>query len=112
MNIDANTYCTIQRYLKLTQKQAGELLTTAAWLRKVISHPEYKYDAIITQRINYDLLRKHSIVSNDMLDPELYRQCVSSKTMDTTPATVAEAEKFSTATMTLTMTMWKYLSLS
>lgn len=44
MNGDADTYCTIQRYLKFIQRRAsGELLTTAAWLRKeVTTHPEYK----------------------------------------------------------------------
>lgn len=44
MNVDADTHCTVQRYLKLIQRRAsGELLTTAAWLRKqVTSHPEYK----------------------------------------------------------------------
>lgn len=99
MNVDADTHCTIQRYLKLIQKRAsGELLTTAAWLRKeVTSHPEYKHDAVITQRINYDLLRKiQSIVSNDISCPELLGQCVSSKTTDTIPAAVAKAEKCST----------------
>ncbi|XP_018361775.1 PREDICTED: glutamate--cysteine ligase catalytic subunit isoform X2 [Trachymyrmex cornetzi] len=98
MNVDADTHCTIQRYLKLIQKRAsGELLTTAAWLRKeVTSHPEYKHDAVITQRINYDLLRKiHGIVSNDISCPELLGQCVSSKTTDTIPAAVAKAEKCS-----------------
>ncbi|XP_072765460.1 glutamate--cysteine ligase isoform X2 [Anoplolepis gracilipes] len=99
MDVDADTHCTIQRYLKLIQKRAsGELLTTAAWLRKeVTSHPEYKHDAIITQRINYDLLKKiHNIVSNDMSCPELLGQCISSKTTDTIPAAVAKAEKCST----------------
>ncbi|KAG5344027.1 GSH1 ligase, partial [Acromyrmex charruanus] len=98
MNVDADTHCTIQRYLKLIQKRAsGELLTTAAWLRKEVTlHPEYKHDAVITQRINYDLLRKiHSIVSNDISCPELLGQCVSSKTTDTIPAAVAKAEKCS-----------------
>lgn len=44
MNVDADTHCTIQRYLKLIQRRAsGEVLTTAGWLRKeVASHPEYK----------------------------------------------------------------------
>ncbi|XP_047371135.1 glutamate--cysteine ligase isoform X2 [Vespa velutina] len=44
MDVDADTHCTVQRYMKLIQRRAsGELLTTAAWLRKeVISHPEYK----------------------------------------------------------------------
>ncbi|XP_020299476.1 glutamate--cysteine ligase catalytic subunit isoform X2 [Pseudomyrmex gracilis] len=99
MDVDADTHCTIQRYLKLIQKRAsGELLTTAAWLRKeVTSHPEYKHDAVITQVINYDLLKKiHNIVSNDVPCPELLGQCVSSKTTDTIPAAVAKAEKCST----------------
>lgn len=57
-----------------------------------------RHDAVITQRINYDLLRKiHSIVSNDISCPELLGQCVSSKTTDTIPAAVAKAEKCSTA---------------
>ncbi|CAL1683850.1 unnamed protein product [Lasius platythorax] len=100
MDVDADTHCTIQRYIKLIQKRAsGELLTTAAWLRKeVLLHPEYKHDAVITQRINYDLLKKiHSIVSNDVLCPELLGQCISSKTTDTIPAAVAKAEKCSAA---------------
>ncbi|KAH0949445.1 hypothetical protein HN011_000296 [Eciton burchellii] len=95
MDVDADTHCTIQRYIKLIQKRAsGEFLTTAAWLRKeVISHPEYKHDSIITQRINYDLLKKiHDIVSNEISCPELLGQCVSSKTTDTIPAAVAKAE--------------------
>lgn len=45
MDVDADTHCTVQAYMKFIQKRAsGELLTTAAWLRKeVVSHPEYKY---------------------------------------------------------------------
>ena len=45
MDVDADTHCTVQAYMKLIQKRAsGELLTTAAWLRKeVVSHSEYKY---------------------------------------------------------------------
>jgi glutamate--cysteine ligase catalytic subunit len=44
MDADADTHCTIQRYIKLIQRRAsGELLTTASWLRQeVMKHPEYK----------------------------------------------------------------------
>lgn len=44
MDVDADTHCTIQQYLKLIQKRAsGELLTTASWIRQqIINHPEYK----------------------------------------------------------------------
>lgn len=44
MDVDADTHCTIQQYLRLIQRRAsGDLLTTASWIRKeVINHPEYK----------------------------------------------------------------------
>ncbi|XP_076384766.1 glutamate--cysteine ligase isoform X1 [Megalopta genalis] len=96
MDVDVDTHCSIQAYMKLIQKRAsGELLTTAAWLRKeVVSHPEYKNDSIITQRINYDLLKKiQKIVSNEISCPELHGTCISSKTNETIPAAVAKAEK-------------------
>lgn len=96
MDVDADTHCTVQRYMKLIQRRAsGELLTTAAWLRKeVISHPEYKHDSVITQHINYDLLKKiNGIVSNEVSCPELLGPCIASKTTETIPAAVAKAEK-------------------
>lgn len=56
-----------------------------------------RHDSVITQRINYDLLRKvQAIVSNEVACPELLGQCVSSKTTDTIPAAVAKAENCST----------------
>lgn len=59
---------------------------------------KHRHDAVITQRINYDLLKKvHSIVSNKIECPELLGQCVSSKTTDTIPAAVAKAENCPTA---------------
>lgn len=44
MDVDTDTHCTIQRYLRLIQRRAaGELLTTASWIRQeVTNHPEYK----------------------------------------------------------------------
>lgn len=98
MDVDADTHCTVQGYMKLIQKRAsGELLTTAAWLRKeVLSHPEYKHDSVITQRINYDLLKKiEKVVSNEISCPELLGTCISSKTNETIPAAVAKAENLS-----------------
>ncbi|KAI4501681.1 hypothetical protein M0802_003016 [Mischocyttarus mexicanus] len=96
MDVDADTHCTVQRYMKLIQRRAsGDLLTTAAWLRKeVTSHPEYKHDSVITQRINYDLMKKiDSIVSNEVSCPELLGPCIASKTTETIPPAVAKAEK-------------------
>lgn len=44
MEVDADTHCTIQQYLRLISKRAsGKLLTTASWIRKeIINHPEYR----------------------------------------------------------------------
>lgn len=44
MDVDADTHCTIQQYLKFIQRRAsGELLTMASWIRQeVLTHPEYK----------------------------------------------------------------------
>lgn len=45
MDVDADTHCTIQQYLRLIQRRAsGELLTMASWIRQeVVGHPDYKY---------------------------------------------------------------------
>lgn len=44
MDVDADTHCTIQRYIRLIQRRAsGKLLTTASWIRQeVTNHPDYK----------------------------------------------------------------------
>lgn len=44
MDVDADTHCTIQQYLKFIQKRAsGDILTAASWIRAFVTgHPEYK----------------------------------------------------------------------
>lgn len=44
MDVDTDTHCTIQQYLRLIQKRAsGKLLTMASWIRQeVVNHPDYK----------------------------------------------------------------------
>lgn len=44
MDVDTDTHCSIQQYLKLIQRRAsGSLLTTASWIRKEVrNHPDYK----------------------------------------------------------------------
>jgi glutamate--cysteine ligase catalytic subunit len=35
----------------------GSLVTTATWIRNFVrSHPQYKFDSVVSQAINYDLL--------------------------------------------------------
>lgn len=44
MDVDTDTHCTIQKYLRLIQERAaGHLLTAASWIRQeVTAHPDYK----------------------------------------------------------------------
>ncbi|KAL7877316.1 hypothetical protein SRHO_G00039590 [Serrasalmus rhombeus] len=60
IEVDVDTRCTILNYLKLIKRRAsGELMTMAKWMREFVAkHPHYKQDSIITNKINYDLLRK------------------------------------------------------
>ncbi|XP_034939693.1 glutamate--cysteine ligase catalytic subunit [Chelonus insularis] len=96
MNIDADTHCTVQRYLKLIQKRAaGKLMTTASWLRKQITtHPDYKKDAKITEQINYDILKKvYDIQTGVQSCPELLGFCTTSKTTESVPTAIVNAIK-------------------
>ncbi|CAB1338527.1 unnamed protein product [Coregonus sp. 'balchen'] len=51
----------------------SELMTMAKWMREFVDkHPQYKQDSVITDRINYDLLRKcDSITKGEERCPEL-----------------------------------------
>ncbi|KAF7988424.1 hypothetical protein HCN44_000997 [Aphidius gifuensis] len=74
IDIDTETYCKLKKYLEFIQRKAsGEIITTASWLRKfVMTHPDYKNDSVISDRINYDLLKKiHDIQTNVDPCPEL-----------------------------------------
>lgn len=96
MNVDADTHCTIQRYLKLIRKRAsGELMTTAAWIRKeVVNHPEYKKDSVVNETMTYDIIKSaYEIQKGVRSCPELLGCCTTSKTTETIPAAIAIAEK-------------------
>lgn len=58
LDIDVDTQCSIQQYLKLIQLRAkGELVTAARWIRDFVSkHPKYNFDSAVNEIINYDLL--------------------------------------------------------
>lgn len=57
---DSVTLRTVSTYLDfIVARAAGELLTPAAWMRSYIrSHPDYKFDSVISQRIAADLMAK------------------------------------------------------
>uniref|UniRef100_A0A1B6DNT5 Glutamate--cysteine ligase n=2 Tax=Clastoptera arizonana TaxID=38151 RepID=A0A1B6DNT5_9HEMI len=89
MDVDADTHCTIQQYLKLIQKRAsGEVMNTAAWIRNfVTNHPAYKQDSVINEEINYDLLiNAQGIQSGELRCTELLGQCTVSKTQESIPS--------------------------
>ncbi|KAF9241591.1 glutamate-cysteine ligase-domain-containing protein [Melanogaster broomeanus] len=48
----------IDRYLDLVRRRAnGSLQTPATWIRNFVrSHPSYKFDSVVSQEINYDLM--------------------------------------------------------
>merc|ERR1712170_200035 len=72
---------TLNKYLEFLGKRAsGEYLTTAAWMRRfVMQHPEYQHDSVVTHRINYDLVRMCSDISEgrceapDLIPPRSVR---------------------------------------
>ncbi|XP_066931865.1 glutamate--cysteine ligase catalytic subunit-like [Clytia hemisphaerica] len=75
LDIDADTKCTISQYLKLISARAsGELLTTASWMRKFIrSHPKYKFDSVVSEEINYDLMKMCTEITNGKVHcPDLF----------------------------------------
>ena len=45
VEVDTDTHCSVQQYLRLIKKRAsGELKTTARWIRDfVAAHPAYKF---------------------------------------------------------------------
>lgn len=91
MDVDADTHCTIQQYLRLIQKRAsGELMTTASWMRKEITgHEEYKQDSVVSERICYDLLKKAKDIQDGIRPcPELLGTNINSKTADNIPAAI------------------------
>jgi len=59
VNIDVSTRCDIARYLDLIRGRAnGTLWTGAKWLRHFVrTHPEYKHDSAVTEKITYDLVK-------------------------------------------------------
>lgn len=91
MDVDADTHCTIQQYLRLIQKRAsGELMTTASWIRKeVTGHEEYKQDSVVSERICYDLLKKAKDIQDGIRPcPELLGTNINSKTADNIPPAI------------------------
>ena len=59
MNVDVETRCELACYLDLIRKRAnGQLWTGAKWIRHFVrTHREYKFDSVVNERTNYDLIK-------------------------------------------------------
>ncbi|KAL6715451.1 glutamate--cysteine ligase [Lecanora helva] len=59
VNVDVETRCELARYLDLIRKRAnGQLWTGAKWIREFVrKHEGYKGDSVVSQKINYDLIK-------------------------------------------------------
>lgn len=59
INTDVATKCELRRYLDLIKMRAkGDLVTPATWIRNFItSHSEYKQDSVVSDDIQYDLVK-------------------------------------------------------
>jgi len=58
LDVDQESRDKINNYLDLVKRRSdGTLQTPATWIRNFVrSHPAYKYDSVVSQEINYDLL--------------------------------------------------------
>ncbi|CAO3574228.1 unnamed protein product [Mortierella alpina] len=74
LNIDIETRCEISKYLELIKKRAnGTLMTAASWMRQFVqNHPDYKQDSVVSEKINYDLVKMvEKINKGEVQVPEL-----------------------------------------
>ncbi|KAI0759820.1 glutamate-cysteine ligase catalytic subunit [Trametes elegans] len=58
LDFDADEARRIEEYLDLVRRRTnGSLRTAASWIRDFVrSHPAYKFDSVVSQEINYDLM--------------------------------------------------------
>ncbi|RIB18610.1 glutamate-cysteine ligase-domain-containing protein [Gigaspora rosea] len=74
VNIDVETRCQLAKYLEFVSRRAkGKIQTTATWIRNFVrSHPKYNNDSVVSQEINYDLVKMvEKIQKGQVAVPEL-----------------------------------------
>ena len=67
VNVDVETRCELARYIDLIRKRAsGQLWTGAKWMRHFVrSHPEYKNDSVVSEKICYDLVKAAETITKE-----------------------------------------------
>ncbi|SNX85726.1 probable gamma-glutamylcysteine synthetase [Melanopsichium pennsylvanicum] len=70
LNIDVETRCEMGLYLELvSQRASGKLMTTASWIRQYVrNHPDYKGDSVVSQKINYDMIKQLDLIERGEVD--------------------------------------------
>ncbi|CAG8507018.1 12388_t:CDS:10, partial [Dentiscutata heterogama] len=74
MNIDIETRYHLGKYLEfISMRASGKIQTAATWIRNFVrSHPNYNHDSIVSQEINYDLIKMvEGIQKGQVKAPEL-----------------------------------------
>ncbi|KAB5590747.1 Glutamate-cysteine ligase catalytic subunit [Ceratobasidium theobromae] len=74
LNVEFTAKLKLQKYLDLIKRRAdGSLQTPATWIRNFVrSHPAYKFDSVVSQEINYDLIKTiDKIERGEQQAPEL-----------------------------------------
>ncbi|KAI8121621.1 Glutamate--cysteine ligase catalytic subunit [Lucilia cuprina] len=58
-DLDNETHNVLEKYIRFIENRAsGEIQTNAMWLREQVhNHPEYKNNSVVSERINYDILK-------------------------------------------------------
>ena len=71
----------------------GEIKTAARWTRDfIMKHPDYKFDSVVSELINYDLLRTFDEITNGKSCPELLGH-PTSRSKDYIPESLSKIKK-------------------
>lgn len=94
-DIDVDTSCTIAQYLDFIENRAsGKLLTTAQWMRNfVLRHPDYKKDSVVSDRINYDLMKACAEITHGGCDANDLLPSHCTKTKQSIPSAVKNTQE-------------------
>ncbi|KAI5477538.1 glutamate-cysteine ligase catalytic subunit [Pseudohyphozyma bogoriensis] len=78
LELAKETRTQLENSLQLIRRRAdGSLLTTASWVRKFVrTHPAYKFDSVVSEEINYDLIKAvDDLESGRLSAPEFLPSC-------------------------------------
>jgi glutamate--cysteine ligase catalytic subunit len=75
-------------------RASGELMTLATWIRtQVRSHPDYKKDSKVTDRMGYDLVKKMHKISKGELQCSELLPSYNTRSKENIPRAIEKAQK-------------------